>query len=170
MIIVNKKTLKHTKLHIKNCVICNVKFGTYNIYVKLCSKICKSKLNGLQKRNGYFRICKICKISFYCKPSEDRRGCIRSYCSKECQFSNKKLGLPNNQYLAHDGYIVCGKTKDNRKQIKLHRVIMEEHIGRILLPTEIVHHINEDKLDNRLENLQIVTRSEHNKIHKFLCK
>jgi len=33
---------------------------------------------------------------------------------------------------------------------------------------EIVHHINEDKLDNRIENLKIVSRSEHNKIHKFL--
>lgn len=42
---------------------------------------------------------------------------------------------------------------------------MEEHIGRKLLYTEIVHHINKDRLDNRLENLQIVSRAEHNRIH-----
>ena len=48
---------------------------------------------------------------------------------------------------------------------KVHRTLMEKHIGRKLLPTEIVHHINFDKLDNRIENLQIVSRSEHNKIH-----
>lgn len=45
---------------------------------------------------------------------------------------------------------------------------MEAHLDRKLLPTEIVHHINGDKLDNRIENLQVVTRSEHNKLHNFL--
>lgn len=42
---------------------------------------------------------------------------------------------------------------------------MEKHLGRKLLRKEIVHHINENRLDNRLKNLQLVSRSEHNKIH-----
>lgn len=43
-----------------------------------------------------------------------------------------------------------------------HRLIMENEIGRYLLPSERVHHINHDKQDNRIENLQLFkSHSEH---------
>jgi len=42
-----------------------------------------------------------------------------------------------------------------------HRIIMENHLGRLLTPDEIIHHINENKKDNRIENLQITTQTEH---------
>jgi hypothetical protein len=42
--------------------------------------------------------------------------------------------------------------------------LMELHLGRQLLRDETVHHINGDKGDDRLENLQLVSHSEHIRI------
>lgn len=53
----------------------------------------------------------------------------------------------------------------NKKQVRLHRHLMENHLGRKLDVNELIHHINGDIFDNSIENLEIVTRSEHKKKH-----
>ena len=46
-----------------------------------------------------------------------------------------------------------------------HRVIAEMLLKRKLVPGEIVHHKNGDKLDNCPENLEVMTQSEHASLH-----
>ena len=56
-------------------------------------------------------------------------------------------------------------TQCNKKQKRLHRVLMESKIGRKLDKNEIVHHKDGDKTNNIIENLELMTRGEHLRIH-----
>lgn len=53
-----------------------------------------------------------------------------------------------------------------RNYVLEHRLIVERHIGRYLKPNEFVHHLNYDKSDNRIENLQVVSPSTHAVLHR----
>lgn len=95
----------------------------------------------------------------------------KGYC-KTCIYRTKRNNnIKEGKFLDGDGYWrVTGQYDHPRRntsyQVYEHVLIMEAHIGRYVdYPREHVHHINEDRSDNRLENLKLVTPSEHHVIH-----
>lgn len=56
---------------------------------------------------------------------------------------------------------------NSKGYVREHRVVMERMIGRLLTANEIVHHKDGNRLNNRPENLLLMTVSRHNSMeHK----
>lgn len=69
---------------------------------------------------------------------------------------------------SQDGYVLI-QVPDHPKSFGgwyyEHRLVIEKELDRILEDWETVHHINENKQDNRLKNLFLCTRPQHDKAH-----
>lgn len=73
----------------------------------------------------------------------------RAHVDKEC----------NSPYVVRE---VTDKTRHNgRRTERLHRLVMARVLGRELLDTEYVDHINTNGLDNRRENLRLATKNQN---------
>lgn len=66
--------------------------------------------------------------------------------------------------LKPSGYIEI--TRGENKGRSEHVVIVERRIGRRLLPDEIVHHIDGDRANNNIDNLALMTRAAHARLHR----
>lgn len=132
-----------------------------------------------RKKREIKRACKYCGKEFWIAPLTPTQVKKREgqYCSEECSNtahgikmrgegnSNWKGGvrddgsgrilvyLPDHPYATQQGYVYR------------YRLVMEEHLGRPLLPTEVVHHINSIKDDDRVENLMLFSSNEEHSRH-----
>jgi len=94
------------------------------------------------------------------------------FCNQKCYFKWKKKNpnkraYKNKIFVSGYYYLYMPKhpnaIKKNR-YIAEHRFIAEKKTGRYLTKNEIAHHINGIKTDNRIENIEVMTFSEHCKL------
>jgi hypothetical protein len=75
------------------------------------------------------------------------------YCSAKCANSGKPIKGPYR------------KTRDGNRVRTVHRVKKEREVGRTLATSEVVHHLDENKQNNALKNLEVMSNSEHSRRH-----
>ena len=90
---------------------------------------------------------------------EGSGGIVKGYCQmhydrvrRHGKPGGPKPHKPKHRYKEAKGYISV--MIDGHRKME-HRVVMEQHLSRPLLPDETVHHINGVRDDNRIENLEV---------------
>jgi len=104
------------------------------------------------------------------RKTHPNRQCIQA--SINARKGKRSLGWKGGRRKDNLGYIQIWKPKHPNANtigyVYEHRLVMAEYLGRPLKPYELVHHINDIKDDNRIENLQLVNHKEHKRLHNSL--
>ena len=99
------------------------------------------------------------------KRSEEH--CKRISDAKKCDYNG--LNGYGHTKKHNRGYVTtycpCHPIAHSDGYVMLHTVLMERHIGRYLENDEVVHHINHDRADNRIENLMLMKKKDHMSMH-----
>lgn len=153
------------------CSVCGKEFYRQASYIAqgrhLCSRKCT---NAWQARNQIKKTCPQCSVEFSVRPCNAHV----THCSRACMVvsqTKRPTGRMHNGRPVlqnHAGYLTVYEpdhpAANVSGRILEHRWVVEQLLGRRLETTEQVHHINGEKDDNRPENLQIMTPTEHSKL------
>lgn len=108
-----------------------------------------------------------CQFQDCDKPSRARGFCIKHY-TRLRKYGDPTVKLRGSRgesfgFVDPQGY---KRISIKGKGVGEHRVVMSRRLGRKLKRTEVVHHKDHDRLNNDISNLDLLTHSEHMRIHR----
>ena len=88
-------------------------------------------------------------------------------------YSILKSWVKRESKIGREGYVLV-KVPEHPKNFGgwyyEHRLVIEKYLDRMLEVWETIHHINENKTDNRLENLRLLCPNCHSQTHTYAGK
>lgn len=155
-----RERAKMVKIKCQNCgKIFEVEASDHRLKDGSGIKYCSRKCMGEAETKAKPIKCLNCGKTFYAT-----RG---KFCSQECACEYRSKNYKDHKTYSENGYLVKYEKGYNKKgNVKVHRAIMEEHLGRKLSPDEVVHHIDGNKKNNDISNLKVMTRGEHSRLHR----
>ena len=175
------------------CETCRKQFDRKPARIKAhnyCSRKCLGFANGIRNRKSQQMTCDYCGRFFTQKNRHAARN-KRFYCTRECAWADKVKKVVvtcdwcaqsfekkrsdvvrSNHNLCDRGcyqdfinFTQAGATNQSLAGKVIYRTLAELKIGRALTDDEEVHHIDGNHCNNALDNLAIMSRSEHVAFH-----
>lgn len=95
-----------------------------------------------------------------CEKTSDARGWCKMHWKRWKRWGDPSIVKYTGRIITPQGYVRILDVTKRQKYILEHRYIMEQYLGRYLTKKENVHHINGNKQDNRIENLELWNTSQ----------
>lgn len=145
----NKSTKSGFQSYCKDC--------DYNLFTELTCDICGDAFN-IRHRNIRSRKTLHCLV------------CVNKLRSERCKLLNgaKNPYWKGGKTISSKGYVYERDTGEKHGYKLAHRKVIEKHLGRLLSKKEKVHHLDNDKANNSLSNLAVLTPQEHGYAHKSM--
>jgi len=161
--------LSKRKLTLQNCSVCGKDFMRQTCHINrgkvtVCSNQCNGVLRGQEWKKYAHLGSKAITEEGRKQKSIKMKGSLNPAWKGGVTYFSSHGNYPSVKYVRCPQEFTEMSRKDG--YVAEHRLILAQHLGRCLTKTEVVHHINHNPKDNRLENLMLFKNNQEHKLYE----